>query len=225
MDNNNNIPFLSRQANPLYTIGEEIANSITHGIGALMSIAGLVLLIVFSAKGGDVWRIVSVSIYGTCLVLLYLSSTLYHSIQRPNLKRALRILDHAAIYLLIAGSYTPFALVTMHGPLGWTIFGIIWALAVLGILFKVWFIGRFEVIATIGYILMSWVCVIALKQMYSLLGIGGMTWLFVGGAAYMTGVIFFAWQKLPYNHAIWHLFVLGGSVCHFFAIFFHVVPA
>ena len=221
---NENQPLLSQRVNRFYTVGEEIANSITHGIGAVLSIAGLTLLVVLASIYGDVWRIVSVSIYGSCLVILYLCSTLYHSIQIPRVKKVLRLFDHAAIYLLIAGSYTPFALVTMRGPLGWTIFGIVWGLAVLGILFKVWFIGRFEVLATIGYVLMSWICVIALKQMFALLGAGGMTWLFLGGAAYMIGVIFYAWQKLPYNHAIWHLFVLSGSVCHFFAILFHVLP-
>jgi hemolysin III len=215
---------LSRRANRFYTIGEEIANCITHGIGAVLSIAGLILLVISATVYGDIWRIVSVSIYGSSLVLLYLCSTLYHSVQRPKMKRVLRILDHVAIYLLIAGSYTPFALVTMRGPLGWTILGIMWALALLGILFKVWFIGRFEVLATIGYILMSWVCIVALKQLIAGLGMDGMTWLVLGGAAYMVGVIFYAWQKLPYNHAIWHLFVLGGSTCHFCAVFFHVLP-
>ena len=221
-----NIHFsLSQQTNRFYTIGEEIANSITHGIGAVLSIAGLILLVILASLYGDIWRIVSVTIYGTCLVLLYLCSTLYHSIQRPKVKRVLRILDHAAIYLLIAGSYTPFALVTMRGPLGWTILGIVWVLALLGILFKIWFIGRFEVMATIGYILMSWICLVAFKQLIAGLGLDGMRWLMFGGAAYMIGVIFYAWQKLPYNHAIWHLFVLGGSTCHFFAVLLHVLPA
>ena len=221
-----NIHFsLSQQTNRFYTIGEEIANSITHGIGAILSIAGLILLVILASLYGDIWRIVSVTIYGTCLVLLYLCSTLYHSIQRPKVKRVLRILDHAAIYLLIAGSYTPFALVTMRGPLGWTILGIVWVLALLGILFKIWFIGRFEVMATIGYILMSWICLVAFKQLIAGLGLDGMLWLMFGGAAYMIGVIFYAWQKLPYNHAIWHLFVLGGSTCHFFAVLLHVLPA
>ena len=215
---------LSRRANRFYTIGEEIANSITHGLGAVLSIAGLILLVVSALTYGDGWRIVSVTIYGSSLVLLYVCSTLYHSVQRPKVKRILRLLDHAAIYLLIAGSYTPFALVTVRGPLGWTILGIVWSLAVLGILFKVWFIGRFEVMATIGYILMSWICLVAFKQLLAGLGMGGMIWLIVGGAAYMIGVIFYAWQKLPYNHAIWHLFVLGGSACHFYAVFFYVLP-
>lgn len=215
---------LSRRANRFYTIGEELANSITHGIGAVLSIAGLILLLLSASVYGDIWRTISVIIYGSSLVLLYLCSALYHGVQRPKIKRVLRILDHAAIYLLIAGSYTPFALVTMRGPLGWTILGIMWALAVLGILFKVWFIGRFEVMATIGYILMSWICLIAFKQLIAGLGLDGMLWLIFGGAAYMIGVIFYAWQKLPYNHAIWHLFVLGGSTCHFFAVLLHVLP-
>ena len=221
---NDETPFLSRRLNRFYTVGEEIANSITHGIGAVLSIAGLTLLVVLASLYGDIWRIVSVSIYGSCLVILYLCSTLYHSIQIPQVKKVLRLFDHAAIYLLIAGSYTPFALVTMRGPTGWTIFGIVWGLAVLGILYKVWFIGRFEALATIGYVLMSWVCIVVIKQLFTLLGPDGFSWLAAGGAAYMIGVPFFAWQKLPYNHAIWHLFVLGGSICHFFAVLFHVLP-
>jgi hemolysin III len=133
-------------------------------------------------------------------------------------------LDHAAIYLLIAGSYTPFALVTIRGPLGWTILGIVWALALLGVLFKVWFTGRFEVLATIAYVFMGWLGMIAFKQLSAALGTDGMIWLFMSGLAYTSGVLFYAWQRLPYNHAIWHLFVLGGSICHFFAVLLHVLP-
>jgi hemolysin III len=217
--------LFSKRANRFYTVGEEIANSITHGIGTVLSVIGLVILLVLAAAYNDVWRTVSFSIYGGCLVILYLASTLYHSIQHPRAKRILRIFDHAAVYLLIAGSYTPFALVTMRSPLGWAILAVVWAVALLGILFKVWFIGRFEVLSTIGYVLMSWVCMIAFKQLVAGLGMDGMTWLVVGGAAYMVGVIFYAWQKLPYNHAIWHLFVICGSACHFCAVFFHVLPA
>lgn len=212
------------EANP-YTIGEEIANSITHGIGAVLSVAGLTLLVVLAAIYGDVWRIVSFSIYGASLFLLYLASTLYHSIQHPRIKRVLRIFDHAAIYLLIAGTYTPFMLVSLRGPWGWSFFGIIWGLAFLGIAFKAFFIGRYEKLATAAYVLMGWLCVVAFKEMVATLSFGGMAWVVAGGIVYTLGVIFYAWEKLPYNHAIWHLFVLGGSICHFFAILLYVLPA
>jgi hemolysin III len=207
-----------------YTIGEEIANSVTHGIGAGLSVAGLTLLVALAAIYGDVWRVVSFSIYGSSLVLLYLASTLYHSIQHPKVKRVLRIFDHSAIYLLIAGTYTPFTLVSMRGPWGWTLFGIVWGLALMGIAFKTVFIGRYEKLATAAYVLMGWLVVAAFKEMLVTIPTGGVIWLVVGGVLYTLGVIFYAWQKLPYNHAIWHLFVLGGSICHFFAILFHVLP-
>jgi hemolysin III len=207
-----------------YTIGEEIANSVTHGIGTGLSIAGLTLLVALAVIYGDVWRVVSFSIYGSSLVLLYLASTLYHSIQHPKVKRVLRIFDHAAIYLLIAGTYTPFTLVSMRGPWGWTLFGIVWGLALLGIAFKTVFIGRYEKLATVAYVLMGWLVVAVFKEMLVTIPTGGVIWLVAGGVVYTLGVLFYAWQKLPYNHAIWHLFVLGGSICHFFAILFHVLP-
>ncbi len=207
-----------------YTVGEEIANSVTHGIGTGLSIAGLTLLVVLAAIYGDVWRVVSFSIYGSSLVLLYLASTLYHSIQHPKVKQVLRIFDHSAIYLLIAGTYTPFTLVSMRGPWGWTMFGVVWGLALLGIAFKTVFIGRYEKLATVAYVLMGWLVVVAFKEMLVAIPPGGVAWLMAGGVVYTLGVLFYAWQKLPYNHAIWHLFVLGGSTCHFFAILFHVLP-
>jgi hemolysin III len=207
-----------------YTTGEEIANSVTHGIGAALSIAALTLLVALAVIYGDVWRVVSFSIYGSSLVVLYLCSTLYHSIQYPKVKRVLRIFDHSAIYLLIAGTYTPFTLVSMRGPWGWTLFGVVWGLALLGIAFKTVFIGRYEKLATAAYVLMGWLVVIAFKQMLVTVPPGGVIWLVIGGVVYTIGVIFYAWEKLPYNHAIWHLFVLGGSACHFFAILFHVLP-
>jgi hemolysin III len=211
---------LPRSGVPLYeySLQEEIANSITHGIGAGLSVAGLTILVVLAAIYGDVWRVVSFSIFGSSLVILYLSSTLYHSFQNPRIKRVLRVLDHAAIYLLIAGSYTPFLLVSMRGVWGWTLFGIVWGMALLGMAFKVFFIGRYEVLATAGYVLMGWLSVFAFKEMLTKVPPGGMIFLIIGGVVYTAGVIFYAWEKLPYNHAIWHLFVLGGSICHFFAV-------
>ncbi|MFQ5400382.1 MAG: hemolysin III family protein [Anaerolineae bacterium] len=207
-----------------YTLGEEIANSITHGIGTALSVAGLTLLVVLAAIYGDTWRVVSFSIYGSSLVLLYLASTLYHSIQNPRIKQVLRVFDHAAIYLLIAGTYTPFLLVNMRGAWGWSLFGVVWGLALTGVVFKSFFIGRFERLATVAYVLMGWLVVVAFKEMLAAVPPGGIALLVAGGAVYTIGVVFYAWEKLPYNHAIWHLFVLGGSICHFFAILFHVLP-
>ncbi len=203
---------------------EEIFNSVTHGAGALISIVGLVLIIVFSSLYGQATHIVSCTIYGSTLVLLYTASTLYHSFQTPNIKHVLRIIDHSCIYVLIAGTYTPFMLVTVQGALGWTIFGIVWGLTVLGIVFKVFFINRFKILSPIAYILMGWLVILAIKPLFQSLPGGGIAWLISGGLAYTIGTIFYAWKKLPFNHAIWHLFVLAGSVCHFFAIMFYVVP-
>jgi hemolysin III len=208
-----------------FTKKEEIWNSITHGIGTGLAIAGLTLLVVLAAIHGDSWRIVSFSIYGSTLVLLYLASTLYHSIQIPKVKRVLQVLDHAAIYLLIAGTYTPFLLVNMRGRLGWTLFGVVWGLALLGIAFRTIFVGRFEKLAVAGYVLMGWLMVVGFKEMKLAVPSGGVALILAGGITYTVGVIFFAWRKLPYNHAIWHLFVLGGSICHFFAILFYVLPS
>lgn len=214
------MPQFTKKKIPLYeySLEEEIANSITHGIGAGLSVAGLTLLVVLAAIYGDVWRVVSFSIYGSTLVILYLASTLYHSFQKPRVKRVLRVLDHASIYLLIAGSYTPFLLVSIRGVWGWTLFGVVWGLALMGVAFKVFFIGRYEVLATAAYVLMGWLCVIAFQEMLAKVPPGGVTLLIIGGVVYTAGVIFYAWQKLPYNHAIWHLFVLGGSICHYFAV-------
>lgn len=208
-----------------YTLGEEIANSVTHGIGALLSVAGLTLLVVLAVIYGDVWRVVSFSIYGSSLVILYLASTLYHSFQHPKVKHVFRILDHASIYILIAGTYTPFLLVNLRGTWGWTLLAVVWGMALLGIAFKTLFIGRFEILATAAYIVMGWLIVIAFHEMLQTIPPGGVALLLAGGITYTAGVIFYAWNKLPYNHAIWHLFVLGGSICHFFAVLFHVLPA
>ncbi len=207
-----------------YSLGEEIANSVTHGIGAALSVAGLTLLVVLAAIYGDVWRVVSFSIYGSSLVILYLASTLYHSFQNPRVKSVFRVLDHASIYLLIAGSYTPFLLVSMRGVWGWSLFGVVWGLALIGVAFKVFFIGRYEVLATAAYVLMGWLAVIAFKEMLVRVPPGGVALLIAGGVTYTAGVIFYAWEKLPFNHAIWHLFVLGGSIFHFFAVLFYILP-
>lgn len=207
-----------------YTLNEEIANAITHGIGALLSVAALTLLVVLAVIYGDIWRVVSFSIYGASLVILYLASTLYHTVQTPRVKRILRIFDHAAIFILIAGSYTPFLLVSLRGTWGWTLLGIVWGIALVGIVLKVFFIGKYEVLATAAYVGMGWLVVFAFRQLLANLDTGGVVLLVAGGVVYTLGVIFYAWRKLPYSHAIWHLFVLGGSACHFFAVLFHVLP-
>ncbi|MBN1895148.1 hemolysin III family protein [bacterium] len=207
-----------------YTVGEEIASSITHGIGAVLSIAALVILVVLAAKKGDAWRIVSFSIYGASLILLYLASTLYHGIQHPGAKHVFKILDHSSIFLLIAGTYTPFLLVNLRGPWGWTLFGIIWALAVVGIVFKAVFIGKWKKVSTLAYVAMGWLVVVALKPMLAVIPKPGLVWLAAGGLAYTGGVVFYAWKSVKFMHMIWHLFVLAGSICHFFAILFYVLP-
>ncbi len=205
---------------------EEIANSITHGIGALLSIAGLVFLIVLSNIYGDAWHIVSCSIYGATLIILYTASALYHGFQNIRVKRILKIIDHSAIYLLIAGSYTPFLLVNLRGPWGWSLFGLIWGMALAGVIFKLFFTGRFKSASTIIYLVMGWIVIFAVKPMLTLVPSQGLFWLVAGGLAYSLGVIFYVRdEKMRFGHAIWHLFVLSGSACHFFAVMFSIIPA
>jgi hemolysin III len=207
-----------------YTPWEELFNSITHGIGALVSIIGLVLLIVFSTMYGNISHVISCTIFGMALVLLYTSSTLYHSFKKPELKHIFKIFDHSCIYILIAGTYTPFLLVTVRGVMGWSMFALVWSLTVIGILFKIFFVHRFRIISTIAYILMGWIIIFAIKPLWQAFPGGGLFWLVCGGLAYTLGTIFYAWEKLPFNHAIWHLFVLTGSTCHFCAVMFYVIP-
>ena len=203
---------------------EEVMNAVTHGIGTLLSVAGLVLLTVLAYLHGDIWHIVSFSIYGTTLVLLYLASTLYHSFTNERIKRIFKILDHSAIYLLIAGTYTPFTLVPLHGVLGWTVFGVVWGLAMIGIVLKIFFAGRFNIISTLCYLGMGWFIIFAIKPLIATVPALGMTWLLVGGLFYTLGSIFYLWKRIPFNHAIWHLFVLAGSISHFIAVFFYILP-
>lgn len=207
----------------LYTIGEEIANSITHGIGAALSIAGTAVLVSLAALHGDTWQLVSVIIYGTSLVLLYMASTLYHSFQNPRTKALFQRLDHAAIYLLIAGTYTPFMLVGVRNSWALTVLAVVWGIAFLGVAFKTLFIERYQRLSALGYVLMGWLGVIAgIEQLTSLPQVA-LIWLAVGGASYTVGIIFAAWRRLPYSHTVWHVFVLGGSVCHYLAIV-HLLP-
>jgi len=205
-----------------YTLKEEIFNGISHGIGALLSIAALVILVAFASVRGDVWRIVSFSIYGFTLFFLYTSSTLYHSIFHEKSKRILRVLDHVSIYLLIAGSYTPITLVSIGGAWGWTIFSIIWSLAAVGIILKILASDRLKYFSIILYLLMGWLIVIAFKPMVTTAPSGLIIWLTVGGLIYTLGVVFYICKKIPFNHGIWHLFVLGGSTVHYLGILFHL---
>jgi len=208
-----------------YSIAEEIANSITHGMGLLLAIAGLVVLMSFARTHGDVWHVVACSIYGSTLVLMYMSSTLYHSIPNAAAKKVFKIIDHSAIYLLIAGTYTPFTLVSLRGNWGWALFGLIWGLALLGILFQATPLRKRGRVRVVLYIAMGWVIVIAAQPLISTISSGGLLLLLLGGIAYTGGVWFYAHRTLPYAHAIWHLFVLLGSALHFFAILFYVIPS
>ena len=207
-----------------YPPREELANSLTHGLGAGLSVAGLVLLVVSSSRFGNAWHVVSTAIFGTTLVLLYTSSTLYHSFRGAQIKQVLRKLDHAAIFLLIAGTYTPFVLVTLRGPWGWSLFGVVWGLAIIGVALKFWFAGRYRLVSTLIYLGMGWLVMVAIKPLMAALPSGGLTLLVAGGLCYTGGAAFYLWKRLPYQHALWHLFVLGGSACHWTAVFLHVVP-
>jgi hemolysin III len=197
---------------------EELANSLVHGIGAALSVAGLVVLVCGAVGSGDAWRIVSFSVYGTSLFLLYLASTLHHSLSAARAKRFFEVCDHASIFLLIAGTYTPITLVAIRGPWGWTLFGLIWVLALIGILLKGFFLGRFPRLELALYIGMGWLVVIALKPLIQLTPFGLIQGLLLGGLCYTFGVVFFVRRSLPFHHTIWHLFVLAGSAAHFLAI-------
>ncbi|EOQ97793.1 putative hemolysin-3 [Leptospira wolbachii serovar Codice str. CDC] len=209
-----------------YSIGHEIANAVTHGIGGGLSIAGLSLLLTMAVLYGNVWHIVSSAIYGATLILLYLASTLYHGIYHSATKRIFKVIDHASIYLLIAGTYTPFTLVSLreHSEWGWTLFLIVWILAFAGVLLLLLFPGKYSGARVVVYILMGWLAIFVVKDIRTAIGVGGISWLVAGGLSYTVGVIFYLWDRLPFNHAIWHLFVLSGSLCHFFAILFYVLP-
>jgi hemolysin III len=206
-----------------YNSTEEKLNVITHFIGLLLSIAALVLLVLHASYNGNSRHIVSFTIFGASLILLYSASTIYHYVQKPELRRKLNILDHASIYVLIAGTYTPFTLVTLKGALGWTIFGITWGIALIGIFFKLFYTGRFDKISTIAYVAMGWIIIFAIKPLIDTLPINGLYWLFAGGIFYTVGAILYSIKKVPYNHAIFHVFVLLGSFSHFMAVYFYVL--
>ena len=202
--------------------GEELANTITHGAGLLASLAALPLLVLAAARRGDPWQVVGGAVFGATLVVLYLASTLYHALPWPRARHVLRTIDHSAIYLLIAGTYTPFTLGVLRGPWGWTLLGTIWALALLGVAAK-WSIGfRFPRLSTALYVAMGWLVMVAIRPLVAHVAPAGLAWLLAGGWCYTGGVVFYATDtRLRYGHAIWHLFVLAGSTCHFFAVFGH----
>jgi hemolysin III len=201
---------------------EERLNALTHGIGAGLSVTALVLLLA-TCRGCDAIRIVSYAVYGSSLIILYLSSTLYHGVMEEKLKEILGRIDHSAIYLLIAGTYTPFTLITLNGPWGWTIFGIEWGLAIAGVIYKVFFYtDKHRGVSTALYLAMGWLAIIAIQPLFATLPSGGLIWLGIGGLSYSLGVVFYLWDRLPFAHVVWHLFVMGGSISHFFAVFFYV---
>jgi len=207
-----------------YSPAEEVAHALTHGIGFLLSIVGLVVLVVFAAARGNAWHVVSVTIFGSTLVVLYAASTFYHALPSPRAKSVFRVLDHAAIYLLIAGTYTPFTLVNLRGGWGWTLFGLVWGLAALGVLLETTARRRMRVVSMVLYIGLGWLVAIAIKPLLASVATGGLVLMVAGGVAYTGGTAFYGWRKLPFNHAIWHVFVLCGSICHFFAVLLYVIP-
>jgi len=203
---------------------DEILSAISHGIGTMLSVAALVLLVVYSSIYGGALEIVSSSVYGASLVMLYLSSTVYHISRKYELKAKLQVFDHASIFILIAGTYTPYTLVALGGAWGWSLFGVVWGLAFLGIGLKVFHTGKFELLSTICYVVMGWIILLAVGPLIDSLSSPVLAWLFIGGGVYTLGSFFFLYEKIPYNHAIWHLFVLGGSISHFFGIYLLIKP-
>ncbi|MCD1257524.1 hemolysin III family protein [Paenibacillus athensensis] len=205
-----------------YTLREEKANAITHGLGVPLSAAALAALTLQAALGGDGWHLAGAIVFGAALLLLYVCSTLLHSMRNPRLKDVFEVLDHAAIYVLIAGTYTPFLLVTLRGPLGWSFFGVIWGLAATGIVLKLFYVKRFVLLSTLAYIAMGWLIVLAFKPLVAGLPTGGIAWLVAGGILYTFGSLFYVWRRVPHHHAVWHVFVLAGSAAHFIAIYCYV---
>jgi hemolysin III len=197
---------------------EELANTLTHGFGVVASVAVCAVLVVRASLLGDAWKIVGAAIFGATLISLYAASTLYHAVRSQPVKARLKVVDHAAIYLLIAGTYTPFTLVDLRGGWGWSLFGVIWGLAALGVVFKLYFTGRFSRLSTAIYIGMGWLVVIAIVPMIREMAPVVLGWLLAGGVAYTAGTIFYHSRRIPYSHAVWHLFVLGGSMCHAIAV-------
>ncbi len=214
----------SRCELPEYSPGEQIANSVTHGIGAVLSLVGTAFLLYYAVLGGSARHVVAFTVYGATLFLLHLASTLYHALRPPRARRVFRIFDHCSVYLLIAGTYTPFLLLSLWGRWGLTLLIAIWSLAVAGVVFKSLFIGRLQKTSVVLYVAMGWMIVVAAREAWIRVPHEAIAYVAAGGLSYTVGVVFYAWKRLPYNHAIWHLFVLGGSVCHYVAILLYLVP-
>jgi hemolysin III len=207
-----------------YSLAEEVAHAITHGVGLLLTVAGLAILVTLASLRGDAWHVVSTSIYGAMLVLLYAASTLYHATWSPRAKGLFRSLDHSAIYLLIAGTYTPFTLVNLRGGWGWALFGVVWGLAIFGVVMETVARPRVRTASVVLYLGLGWLVAIAVKPLLDSVPVGGIVLLLLGGLAYTGGVVFFGWKRLPYHHAVWHVFVMAGSAFHYFAVLFYVIP-
>lgn len=207
-----------------YSVAEEIAHALTHGVGAIAAIVGLVFMLVWAVSYGDTFHVVSASIYGASLILLYLASTLYHAFPWPRLKALFQQMDHAAIYVLIAGTYTPFALVNLRGAWGWTLLAVVWSIALIGVIMEVAMKERKKWLSLSLYLGLGWMAVVVIKPMLETVEAGGLWLLLAGGLAYTFGVIFYVWKSLRFHHAIWHVFVLAGSVLHFFSVFYFVLP-
>ncbi|MDW7614424.1 hemolysin III family protein [Peribacillus simplex] len=208
----------------VYTKKEEVVNAITHGVGVLLSIAALVFLIIFSVQKGSPWDVVISVIYGASMLLLYVSSTLVHSFPEGKTKDIFEIFDHSAIYIFIAGTYTPIMVLVIKGSLGWTLLGIIWGVAIIGVVFKAFYVKRFLFLSTLLYIAMGWMIVIVWGPLTAAMPSEGIQLLIAGGLLYTFGAIFYVWRGFPFHHAVWHVFVLGGSATHFFAVLFYIIP-
>tara|TARA_B100001146_G_scaffold212202_1_gene211438 strand:+ start:108 stop:758 length:651 start_codon:yes stop_codon:yes gene_type:complete len=211
-----NKPFSSE------SLSERLFNTITHGIGSILSIVALVLMVVYASYNSDAWSIVGVSIFGSTLILLYMSSTLYHAFSNGRVKQIFKTLDQSFIYLLIAGTYTPVLLITLRNTLGWTVFVLVWAMAIGGITHRIFFFDKLKKLSLVSYIVMGWLSLIVFKSLLNAAPAELVVWLLIGGAFYTGGLIFYSWEKLPFNHAIWHLFVLGGSFSHFMGIYLYL---
>lgn len=207
-----------------YTEEEELANRLTHGLAALLSLTGLVILLVAAARTGDPYRIVSSAVFAGALSVFYVISTLYHTVRDPKTRYLFRILDHAGIYLVIAATYTPFTLVPLRQTSGWALFGLVWGLAIAGAIFKSFMTHRMAFLAPVFYVALGWLIVVDLEGALTLVPGHGVAWMVAGGLFYTAGIVFFAIDRIPYNHAIWHVFVIAGSLCHYLAVLWYVVP-
>lgn len=223
-DTNGDDKSAAQQKVNFYAPAEERINILSHAIGLLMSVTALIFMVIRAGHNGNAWHIVSVIVFGISLISLYAASTLYHSSKQPQSRARLRVIDHATIYVLIAGTYTPFTLITLSGTTGWTIFAISWGLAATGITLKLFFTGRFNLLSTLMYVFMGWIIIFAVKPLVASFSLEGIYWLVAGGLSYTFGAIVYSFKNIPFNHAIFHLFVLAGSACHIVSVYFYVLP-